>query len=104
IVAILRSIPRSVPAPIVFALHIDEPFAASFAEWLDAQTPHPVAYARDWDSLDGREGQVLMAPPGRHLVIAKRRCRLNADPPRHSCRPSIDVLFESAARDEPRNT
>jgi two-component system, chemotaxis family, protein-glutamate methylesterase/glutaminase len=103
IVTILKSMPRSISAPILFALHIDEPFAASFAEWLDAQTPHPVAYARDLESLEGRAGCVLMAPPGLHLVVAQRRCRLTADPPRHSCRPSIDVLFESVAQDAPRN-
>ena len=38
-----------------------------------------------------------MAPPGRHLTVAGARLRLNTDPPRHSCRPSIDVLFESLA-------
>jgi two-component system, chemotaxis family, protein-glutamate methylesterase/glutaminase len=103
IVTILKSMPRSLSAPIVFALHIDEPFAASFAEWLDAQTPHKVSYARDFESLEGRAGMVMMAPPGRHLVIAQRRCRLSSDPPRHSCRPSIDVLFESVAQDSPGN-
>jgi two-component system, chemotaxis family, protein-glutamate methylesterase/glutaminase len=40
-----------------------------------------------------------MAPPGKHLIIAGAQLRLNADPPRHSCRPSIDVLFESLAMD-----
>jgi two-component system, chemotaxis family, protein-glutamate methylesterase/glutaminase len=101
IVTILRALPRSLPAPIIFALHIDEPFAASFAEWLSGQTPHPVAYARDHETLEGREGQVIMAPPGHHLLISQRRCRLSSDPPRHSCRPSIDVLFESIAKDAP---
>jgi len=103
IVTILKSIPSSVSAPIVFALHIDEPFAASFAEWLDAQTVHRVSYARDLEPLAGREGEVLMAPPGKHLVIAQGRCRFSSTPPRHSCRPSIDVLFESVAKEAPGN-
>jgi two-component system chemotaxis response regulator CheB len=42
---------------------------------------------------------VIMAPSGRHLTLAGGRLRLSADPPRHSCRPSIDVLFESLAID-----
>ena len=41
-----------------------------------------------------------MAPPGKHLVVAGgRACDLTSDPQRHSCRPSVDVLFESIARE-----
>src|ERR1019366_7295437 len=39
------------------------------------------------------------APPGQHLTIASRRFYLTSAPPRHSCRPSIDVLFESVSRE-----
>jgi two-component system chemotaxis response regulator CheB len=40
-----------------------------------------------------------MAPPGRHLTVTGARLHLSTDPPRHSCRPSVDVLFESLALD-----
>jgi two-component system chemotaxis response regulator CheB len=99
IVQILRGLPRGLPVPIFFVLHIDEPFGAAFAEWLDSQTPHRVAYARDGEPIESLRGQVIMAPPGRHLTIGGGRLRLSADPPRHSCRPSVDVLFESLALD-----
>ena len=99
IVEVLRALPPGLRVPVLFVLHIDEPFAASFAEWLDSQTPHRVAYARDRDSIDSLRGQVIMAPPGRHLRVAGGRLHLSVDPPRHSCRPSVDVLFESLAVD-----
>jgi two-component system chemotaxis response regulator CheB len=99
IVKVLRALPRDLPVPVLFVLHIDEPFGTVFAEWLDNQTPHRVAYARDRESLDSLPGQVVMAPPGRHLMIERGRLRLSSDPPRHSCRPSVDVLFESLAAD-----
>jgi two-component system, chemotaxis family, protein-glutamate methylesterase/glutaminase len=99
IVEVLRALPPGLRVPVLFVLHIDEPFAAAFAEWLDNQTPHRVAYARDRDSIDSLRGQVIMAPPGRHLSVAGARLRLSTDPPRHSCRPSVDVLFESLAAD-----
>jgi two-component system chemotaxis response regulator CheB len=99
IVEVLRALPPGLRVPVLFVLHIDEPFAASFAEWLDNQTPHRVAYARDRDSIDSLRGQVIMAPPGRHLSVADARLHLSADPPRYSCRPSVDVLFESLAVD-----
>jgi two-component system, chemotaxis family, protein-glutamate methylesterase/glutaminase len=97
IVKVLRGLPKGLRVPVLFVLHIDEPFAAAFAEWLENQTPHRVAYARDGEYLDSLRGQVIMAPPGRHLTVASARVRLSNDPPRHSCRPSVDVLFESLA-------
>jgi two-component system, chemotaxis family, protein-glutamate methylesterase/glutaminase len=97
IVKVLRGLPKGLRVPVLFVLHIDEPFAAAFAEWLENQTPHRVAYARDGEYLDSLRGQVIMAPPGRHLTVASARVRLSTDPPRHSCRPSVDVLFESLA-------
>jgi two-component system, chemotaxis family, protein-glutamate methylesterase/glutaminase len=99
IVKVLKALPVGLRVPVLFVLHIDEPFAASFAEWLDHQTPHRVAYARDSEPIESLRGRVTMAPPGRHLSIGGGRLHLNADPPRHSCRPSVDVLFESLAAD-----
>jgi two-component system chemotaxis response regulator CheB len=40
-----------------------------------------------------------MAPPDRHLVVEREHVRLWDGPERHSCRPSVDVLFESLARE-----
>jgi len=99
IVNVLQALPHGLQVPILFVLHIDEPFGAAFAKWLDGQTPHRVAYARDCEPMDSLRGQVIMAPPGQHLMVGGRRLQLSADPPRHSCRPSVDVLFESLAVD-----
>jgi two-component system chemotaxis response regulator CheB len=99
ILNVLRALPPGLPVPIFFVLHIDEPFGAAFAEWLDSQTPHRVAYARDCEPVEPLRGRVIMAPPGRHLTVGGGRLHLSTDPPRHSCRPSVDVLFESLAVD-----
>jgi two-component system chemotaxis response regulator CheB len=99
IVKVLKALPPGLRVPVFFVLHIDEPFAAAFAEWLEHQVPHRVAYARDREPIESLRGQVIMAPPGRHLRIGGGRLHLNTDPPRHSCRPSVDVLFESLAVD-----
>lgn len=94
---ILRALPRRFPLPILLVVHINEPFAASFAEWLDGQTGIRVSYAREGQLLASGRGQVVMAPPESHLVVRGGRLRLTRDPERHSCRPAIDVLFESLA-------
>lgn len=99
IVTILRGLPASFPLPLLLVLHIAEPFGAAFADWLDGQSAHRVSYARDGDPIGDKAGHVIMAPPDFHLVVGGGRVHLTADPERHSCRPSVDVLFESIARD-----
>ncbi len=98
VVQILRALPRDFPAPILLVVHINEPFGTAFAEWLDGQSPVRVRYAREGERLSRpRDATVLMAPPGRHLVLAGDVLRLTSAPERHSCRPSVDTLFESVA-------
>ncbi|HVY08389.1 MAG TPA: chemotaxis-specific protein-glutamate methyltransferase CheB [Burkholderiales bacterium] len=99
IVDVLRGLPTSFSLPILLVLHIGNPFAAAFAEWLDGQTPRHVSYARGGEAVASAAGRVLMAPPDRHMEVAGGHIRLTSAPERHSCRPSVDVLFESMARD-----
>jgi two-component system chemotaxis response regulator CheB len=99
IVEVLRGLPPSFQLPVLFVLHINEPFGTAFADWLDGQTSRRVAYAKDGESVASAAGRVVMAPAGHHLVVRDRRLRLTRDPEQHSCRPSIDVLFKSVALD-----
>lgn len=100
ILDILRALPVGFRTPILFVLHIGEPFGTSFADWLDGQSPFPVAHAVDGEPLpEAGDARVVMAPPDRHLVVQGGRLRLTRDAERHSCRPSIDVLFESVAHE-----
>jgi two-component system, chemotaxis family, protein-glutamate methylesterase/glutaminase len=99
IVEILRSLPAAFQLPILFVLHIGEPFGSAFADWLDGQTGRRVAYPQDGEPVAAAVGRVLMAPVGQHLVVRGGRLHLTLDPERHSCRPSVDVLFESVARE-----
>jgi two-component system, chemotaxis family, protein-glutamate methylesterase/glutaminase len=99
IVEILRSLPAEFQLPILFVLHINEPFGTGFADWLDGQTGRRVAYPVDGAPLASAVGRVVMAPGDRHLVVRDGRLHLTAELERHSCRPSVDVLFESVARE-----
>ena len=100
IVEILRGLPPGFPIPILLVIHIAEPFGKAFAEWLDAQTTLRVRYATNGERLPARgECGVIMAPPGLHMTVQHGKLRLIHSPERNSCRPSVDVLFESLAQE-----
>jgi two-component system chemotaxis response regulator CheB len=94
---VLQSLPAPAPLPVLIVMHINAVFSRGFAEWLDAQTPHRVRYAQGGELLRELAGQVLLAPPDSHLIARGGQLHLSHAPPRHSCRPSVDVLFESLA-------
>lgn len=97
---ILKGLPASFPLPVLLVIHIGRIFSVGLAEWLDSQSPLRVGYAEDGDPLpETGRGRIVLAPPDRHLVVERSRLRLTAGPERHSCRPSVDALFESAARE-----
>jgi two-component system, chemotaxis family, protein-glutamate methylesterase/glutaminase len=96
VVDLLRVVPRHYPYPILLVLHLSAPFASALAEWLGRESQLPVRTARDGEPLP--EHGVVLAPADQHLVLEGARLRLTTDTPRHSCRPSVDVLFESVAR------
>jgi two-component system chemotaxis response regulator CheB len=98
VVEILRALPSRFQLPILLVMHINEPFAHALASWLDGQTPRPVGYPADGEPIAAWAGRVAMAPPAHHMIVRDGRVRLTRDPERHSCRPSVDVLFESIAR------
>ena len=101
IVDILQSLPRDFQLPILIVTHISEAFSAGFVDWLSANSPLPVRMARQDDLVQGPG--VLVAPSERHMILNGTRLQLTQDVPRHSCRPSVDVLFDSLARHSGRN-
>lgn len=101
----LEAMPLDAPG-IVIVQHMPEAFTARFAERLDKTCRITVKEAADNDSVI--RGQALIAPGNRHLLLKRSGARYYVevrDGPlvsRH--RPSVDVLFRSAARYSGRNT
>lgn len=90
----LDHVPGDLPAPIVVAQHRLHN-ASSLAELLARHTPWPVCEVEDKEPIG--VGHVYLAPPGYHLLIDDDRFVLSTEGPVRHSRPSIDVLFESAA-------
>jgi two-component system chemotaxis response regulator CheB len=99
IAKILGELPKDFGLPILIVLHMASAFATSLVDWLGQHTALSVGLAIDGDPLPAPRpaSPVIVAPPDRHLILDSGRLRLTADPERHSCRPSVDVFFESVA-------
>lgn len=101
---LLRELPLDFAPPILIVMHIAIPFATAFADWLATQSGREVRFATDGESLDQLANSVRLAPPEQHLVVQGGRLKLTSGPERHSCRPSVDELFESLAAELGPNT
>jgi two-component system chemotaxis response regulator CheB len=84
---------------IVIVQHMPPIFTAQLAENLTKQCGHQVKEAKEGMVLSRND--IVIAPGGHHLVLEKKNakwiCHLNEDPPVNSCRPSVDVTFESVS-------
>ena len=80
--------------------HIPASFSGAFAKRMNSLMPFEVKEAQDNDEV--RPGRVLIAPGGKHMVLAKVSgkmvVKLNEEPPVNRHRPSVDVLFQSVAQ------
>jgi two-component system chemotaxis response regulator CheB len=99
LVQVLGSLPRDFTPPVLVVLHLGAAFASAFGDWMGNQLSRPVTYAQGGEPLTSLINRVVLAPPDRHLIVRSGRLLLTDDAERHSCRPSIDVLFESLARE-----
>ncbi|WP_163991859.1 chemotaxis-specific protein-glutamate methyltransferase CheB [Pyxidicoccus caerfyrddinensis] len=97
---LLSSLPADFPAPLALALHIPVGYTLAVARRLDAQCALEVLEAEDGVEL--RPGRVVLARAGHHLKVERHGAvslaRLDRQPLRMPHHPSVDVLFESAAK------
>jgi two-component system, chemotaxis family, protein-glutamate methylesterase/glutaminase len=96
--SVLSRLPAGLPG-ICVVQHIPSVFSRTFAERLNQTCHMPVREAVDGDEV--RAGTCLIAPGDYHLRLQGREgryvARLDQSPLLHFTRPSVDVLFESAA-------
>lgn len=93
---VLRTLPGDLGAAVVVAQHRSpESHRNALRDLLGAVTRLEVCEADDHDVLEA--GKVYIAAPDYHLLVDGDTLVLSTDEPVLFARPSIDVLFESAA-------
>ena len=102
--AFLMEIPENCP-PIMIVQHMPESFTGSFAMRLNGLCKPQVLEARGGEVL--KQGTVYVSPGHSHLRIRRGVggyvTELLKTPPVNRHRPSVDVLFDSAAEEVGRN-
>jgi two-component system chemotaxis response regulator CheB len=97
--ALLLGLPADCP-PVLITQHMPPRFTTGFAQRLDRECPMRVSEAIHDEAIEA--GHVYIAPGSHHLEIARQGsrnvCRLSDGPTVSGHRPSVDVLFRSAAR------
>jgi two-component system, chemotaxis family, protein-glutamate methylesterase/glutaminase len=96
---LLPAIPKSYPLPVVIVQHMPPLFTKMLAERLNTLCALEVREAAASDVVEA--GRVLIAPGNFHMRItggpASPRVALDQSPAVNSCRPAVDVLFQSLA-------
>ena len=93
---LLSDLPAEIGQPIVIAQHraVESPEGA-LARLLEQHTDRVVRDAEDKDTLEPRH--VYLAPPDYHLLVEAGSLALSTEDAVQFARPSIDVMFETAA-------
>ncbi|VTU20566.1 protein-glutamate methylesterase/protein-glutamine glutaminase [Variovorax sp. RA8] len=101
---VLQPLPPDAPA-VLIAQHMPPGFTRSFAQRLDGLCRIHVKEAEQGERV--LPGYAYIAPGGWHLALGRSGAnyvaQLNQEPPVNRHRPSIDVLFDSAARHAGKN-
>lgn len=96
---VLMGLPSDCP-PVLITQHMPPRFTAAFAERLNRECPMAVSEAVHDEVIE--PGHVYIAPGSHHLQLGRRNgrnvCVLSDGPPVSGHRPSVDVLFRSAAQ------
>jgi two-component system chemotaxis response regulator CheB len=98
--AVLSALPSNFPVPIAVVLHMPAGYTASYADRIDHDCALDVFEARE--ELELTPGRVAIARAGMHLTLEIRegscRTHLDVSPLDTLHKPSVDVLFTSAAK------
>jgi chemotaxis response regulator CheB len=92
---LVKGLPADFDAAVFVVLHIPADTPSELRPILQRVSALPVVTPNDNDPI--RAGHIYVAKPDRHLVVEYGRIRISPAPKECRARPSINVLFRSAA-------
>jgi two-component system chemotaxis response regulator CheB len=94
---LVGTLPSQFAAAVLIVLHLSTAYESRLAKILGRKTLLPVHTGKDGDVI--KPGSVYVAPSGRHLMLAGNEIKLEDGPRVNWHKPSVDVLFLSAAEE-----
>jgi len=91
----LQGLPEYFPAAIAIVQHRDRSSGEALSRTLQQESRLPILDVEDKEPIC--PGCIYLAPADYHLLVDPEQFSLSIDPPVAFAKPSIDVLFESAA-------
>jgi two-component system chemotaxis response regulator CheB len=96
LISLVERLPADLAAAVFIVLHMPGDSSSSLADILDRAGPLTATAAVDGDPIS--PGTIVVAPPDNHIWIDDGHVRVSRGPKVNGHRPSVDVLFHSAAR------
>ncbi len=97
--AILPSLPKDFPLPVLLVQHMPPLFTRLLADRLNTTCKLKVEEAAEGQVIEA--GKILIAPGDYHMKVASTaggmKVCLDQSPKQNSCRPAVDALFASVA-------
>ena len=100
---LLTQIPQSINIPIVVTIHMPKAFTGQLADSLNSKCALTVVEAEH--DMPLKPSTIYIAPGGLHMRVAQGqylgsyKIELTDDEPEHNCKPSVDYLFRSIAKE-----
>jgi len=92
---IVTQLPADLDAAVLIVVHVPASYPSHLPEILARQAALPAAHVADGEPI--RLSTIRVAPPDHHLVVRDGHLHLTRGPRENRHRPSIDVLFRTAA-------
>jgi two-component system, chemotaxis family, protein-glutamate methylesterase/glutaminase len=93
---VVADLPADLAAAVCVVLHIAPGAPSALAAILARAGPLPCRAVGDHERL--RAGEILVAPPDRHVIIDDGHVSLSSGPRENGHRPAVDALFRTAAQ------
>jgi two-component system, chemotaxis family, protein-glutamate methylesterase/glutaminase len=93
---VVRALPARLDAAVFAVLHVSPYGRSAMPAILSRSGPLTAVHPADGEAI--RPGRIYVAPPDLHMLVERGTVRLSRAASENGFRPSVDVLFRSAAR------